>query len=320
MKNRTDTDCPLTAKPVNCSVLENSDTLEVRYNRILRHSHEEIYVFVDGTLIFTEVSEGSLNNLGYTMDEIKRMSPVDLEPLITASEFNTLIQPLRDGTENILCFQTMHERKDGSTYDVDVRLQYVDGLVPEFIAMVTDITERNQYEEELKALAFRDPGTDLYNRRFFLEQLAVTIDNTNRRASIIGLIIVDMDNLSFVNNSLGHLAGDKVILDVAKKIKTVFSRRSDIVARYGGDEFVVMCIDTDEADLIVKCHELKDLFNVPTHYEEHELIQTASIGICVANGKDSFVTVEGLIQGADDAMYASKAAGKNTVTVSGTCK
>jgi len=194
---------------LKCPFSDEIRKIRSRYSRILEHSFEEIYVFSDINLFFTEVSKGTLKNLGYTMDEMKSLSPVDIKPLVSATDFNTMIQPLRDGEVDILKFSTIHERKDGSTYDVDVRLQYVDeeesvfiAMVTDvternvFIAMVTDVTERNQYEEELKTLAFRDPGTDLYNRRFFLEHLNGTINNANRMHQSLGLILIDMDDFS----------------------------------------------------------------------------------------------------------------------------
>jgi len=289
--------------------------IRARYSRILEYSFEEIYVFTDANLFFTEVSKGTLKNLGYTMDEMRRLSPVDIKPLVSATDFNTMIQPLRDGEVDILKFSTIHERKDGSTYDVDVRLQYVADDAPVFIAMVTDVTERNQYEEELKTLVFRDPGTDLYNRRFFLEHLNGTINNANRMHQTIGLILIDMDDFSEVNNTYGHIAGDEIINDFAKKINNVFSRKTDVVARYGGDEFVVMCLDNKEQHLLAKCGQLLELLNQPFDYEGNAITQTASVGICIRNGADGEITTENLIRGADSAMYEVKHTGKNSFRV-----
>jgi len=299
----------------DCPFSDEIRKIRARYSRILEHSFEEIYLFADSNLFFTEVSKGTLKNLGYTMDEMKSLSPVDIKPLVSATDFNTMIQPLRDGEVDILKFSTIHERKDGSTYDVDVRLQYVDEDEPVFIAMVTDVTERNQYEEELKTLAFRDPGTDLYNRRFFLEHLNGTINNANRMHQSLGLILIDMDDFSNVNNTYGHIAGDEIIADFAKKINNVFSRKTDVVARYGGDEFVVMCLDNKEQHLLAKCGQLLELLNQPFDYEGNTIIQTASVGICIRNGADGEITAENLIRGADSAMYEVKHTGKNSFRV-----
>jgi len=300
---------------IDCPFSDEIQKIRSRYSRILEHSFEEIYVFSDKNLFFIEVSKGTLKNLGYTMDELRSLSPIDIKPLILPADFNTMIQPLRDGEIDILKFSTIHERKDGSTYDVDVRLQYIDEEDPVFIAMVTDVTERNQYEDELKTLAFRDPGTNLYNRRFFLEHLNGTINNANRMLQTVGLILIDMDDFSDVNNTYGHIAGDEIIADFAKKINNVFSRKTDVVARYGGDEFVVMCLDNKEQHLLAKCGQLIELLNQPFNYEGNQIIQTASVGICIRDGDDAEITAENLIRGADSAMYDVKHTGKNSFRV-----
>ena len=287
----------------------------IKYDKILKYSFEEIYVFDASTYKFIEVSKGALQNLGYTMDELKHLTSVDVKKGLTLDAFEDILVPLVNGTKDLAKFSSVIVRKDGSEYDVDVRLQYASGDTPVFIAMLTDVTERNLYEKELKALAFRDPGTNLYNRRYFLEHMEGTINHVNRMHSSIGLVLIDMDDFSKVNNKYGHLAGDEIIVKFASKIRNIFSRKTDVVARYGGDEFVVMCIDNTEEDLVKKCKELIELFNVPCHYEGNEILQTASIGICLRTGDCHLVTSEELIRGADKAMYEVKGHGKNDVMV-----
>ena len=286
-----------------------------KYNKILKYSFEEIYVFDAITYKFIEVSKGALQNLGYSLEELTQLTSVDVKKGLTIEAFEAILEPLIAGTKDIAKFSTINVRKDGSEYDVDVRLQYVPGDNPVFIAMLTDVTERNLYEKELRALAFRDPGTNLYNRRYFLEHMEGTINHVNRMHSSIGLILIDMDDFSKVNNKYGHLAGDEIIVKFASKIRNVFSRKTDVVARYGGDEFVVMCIDNTEEDLVIKCQELIKLLNVPCYYEGNEIMQTASIGICLRTGNCHLITSEDLIRGADEAMYEVKGHGKNACMV-----
>ena len=302
-------------EPMVCPVAIDADENKSRYNKILKYSFEEIYVFDAITYKFIEVSVGALNNLGYTLDELKHLTSVNVKKGLTIEAFESILAPLIAGDEDIAKFSTINVRKDGSEYDVDVRLQYVAGDNPVFIAMLTDVTERNAYERELKALAFRDPGTNLYNRRYFLEHMEGTINHINRMHSSVGLILIDMDDFSKVNNKYGHLAGDDIIVKFASKIRNVFSRKTDVVARYGGDEFVVMCIDNTEEKLVKKCNELIKLFNVPCYYEGNKIMQTASIGICLRAGNSHIVTSESLIRGADIAMYEVKGTGKNAVKV-----
>jgi len=302
-------------EPMICPIAIEAEENRSRYNRILKYSFEEIYIIDAKTLKFLEASKGAIINLGYTIYELKQLTPMDIKPTMTKAKCMKVFDSLISGKNDVAKLSTIHERKDGSTYDVDIRVQYAHGNEPVFIAMVTDVTERNAYENELKALAFRDPGTDLYNRRYFLEHMEGTINHVNRMHSAIGLVLIDMDDFSKVNNEYGHLAGDKIICDFAEKINDVFSRKTDVVARYGGDEFVVMCIDNSEITLLRKCNELIKRLQKPSYYEGNEIVQTASIGICLRDGDSNIVTSEDLIKGADIAMYQVKESGKNNVKV-----
>lgn len=125
-------------------------TLNARLRHILENSSDEIYLFNGSTLKFFQVSSGALRNLGYTMDELRRMTPVDLKPAFTEASFATLIEPLRSGKTKQLIFETRHCRKDGSCYPVEVRLQYADEQgEPTFFAIILDLTERKRVEAEL---------------------------------------------------------------------------------------------------------------------------------------------------------------------------
>ncbi len=290
-----------------------------RYKRVLETSFEEIYIFDGLSLKFIEVSKGTIQNLGYSLEEIKQLTPIDIKPLVSKSQFAELTKPLLDGSEELIKFETIHKRKDGSLYDVAVRLQYADGKDPVFIAMITDITEQKRYEEDLKILAFKDAGSGLYNRRFFLEELDVSVNNSKRDGSPIGLILIDLDDFSNVNNTHGHLVGDALILDIAKRIKKVFSRSGDIVARYGGDEFVVMCHNINFKDLNVKCNELVLLMNKTFEYHNLQINISASVGLCYSSCTDYLAGTD-FIQEADAAMYEAKAAGKNTFKICESCK
>ena len=141
-----------------------------RFARIVENSLNEIYVFDAETLKFTQANFGARKNMGYSAKEFRELTPVDIKPEITSDQFNELIEPLRKGTEELLVFETVHQRKDGSTYPVEVRLQFVqaaDGSV--FVAIIQDITERQKRTEELKlrdrAIAEVDTGVLITDAR-----------------------------------------------------------------------------------------------------------------------------------------------------------
>lgn len=136
------------------SITEISDrkrreSIQQRFGRLLRAAPSEIYVFDAETLRFVQTSQGAQDNLGYSSDELKALTPLDLKPF-SRSEFEELLAPLRSGETDLLTFETTHRRNDGSTYPVQVRLQLNrKDMRPVFIAIVLDITERVEREDEL---------------------------------------------------------------------------------------------------------------------------------------------------------------------------
>jgi PAS domain S-box-containing protein len=156
-----------------------------RFMAMLEQSLNEIYVFDATTLRFTYVNEEARRNLGYSMDELMNMTPVDLKPLFTNDSFRASVQPLIAGEKPRLVFETIHRRKDGTTYPVEVHLQLVgEGNGRAFLAVINDITERKKLEEEVAHVASfpalnPDPvlevGTDgsvLYANAAVMETLA----------------------------------------------------------------------------------------------------------------------------------------------------
>ncbi|MFQ5416368.1 MAG: PAS domain-containing protein, partial [Myxococcota bacterium] len=122
-----------------------------RFGRILEDSRNEIYLFDAETLRLIQVNRGARENLGYTMDELRQLTPLDLKPEFDAASFEELIAPLRDGTRRNVEFSTVHRRKDGSLYPVDVHLQVAaDEPSPLFVAIVLDVTEAKEVEETLR--------------------------------------------------------------------------------------------------------------------------------------------------------------------------
>jgi PAS domain S-box-containing protein len=131
------------------------------FGRILDRSDNEIYIFDDRTLHFLHVNHGGQANVGYSMDELRRMTPLDLTPEYTAESFESLIAALRNGTASAVRFTTRHVRKDGTLYPVDVHLQrsaFENQAV--FVAVILDISERRRVEKELHASRERAVAAD----------------------------------------------------------------------------------------------------------------------------------------------------------------
>jgi PAS domain S-box-containing protein len=127
------------------------EALTGRLGRILDRSSNEIYVFDAESLHFIQVNQGAQQNLGYTMEELKQLTPLDLKPEFSKNKFDRLIEPLRTAGKDQIVFETMHKRKDGTTYPVEVRLQLSRQEKPAvFVAVIQDISERRLAEQTLK--------------------------------------------------------------------------------------------------------------------------------------------------------------------------
>ncbi|MCH8208192.1 MAG: PAS domain S-box protein, partial [Nitrospinae bacterium] len=130
---------------------KKAENLSIRLGRILDNSFNEIYMFDASALKFIQVSQGACMNLGYSMEELRQLTPLDLNPEFTPEQFQALINPLRQGIKEIIIFETDHKRKNGTRYPVEVRLQLAKMETPHmFIAIIQDITERKKAEEKNK--------------------------------------------------------------------------------------------------------------------------------------------------------------------------
>lgn len=133
------------------SALKNAQSMSNRFGNILERSLNEIYVFDDETLRFVQVNRGARENMGYSADEFSEMTPVDIKPELTSEQFAELIQPLRDNAKKPLVFKTVHQRKDGSTYPVEVNLQLMIDETPNvFVAIIMDISETERRDALLR--------------------------------------------------------------------------------------------------------------------------------------------------------------------------
>jgi PAS domain S-box-containing protein len=129
----------------------HADALSQRLGRILDNSFNEIYVFDAETYCFSQVNQGALSNLGYVQQEINQLTPWDIKPEFNEKSFKAALEPLVRGEKDLLVFETEHQRKNGSTYPVEVRLQlYSTEVPPVFVAIIADISDRKQAEKIIK--------------------------------------------------------------------------------------------------------------------------------------------------------------------------
>jgi diguanylate cyclase (GGDEF)-like protein/PAS domain S-box-containing protein len=181
------------------------------------------------------------------------------------------------------------------------------GEVVGALGVSVDVTERKQAEERLSHMALHDDLTGLPNRSLFIDRLGHALARGRRESTRCAVLFIDLDRFKRINDSLGHRAGDQILLETADRIAGAL-RADDTVARLGGDEFTVLCegIATDDEALAIAdkvFEELGHLYEV----DDGELYITASIGVALSDGDAS---PEQLLQDADAAMYRAKGRGR----------
>ncbi len=181
----------------------------------------------------------------------------------------------------------------------------------ESLFIARDMTDRKKAEERLAYMAYHDPLTGLPNRITFNERLARDLARAKRRKEIVGVILFDLDRFKEVNDTLGHAAGDRLLVAVAERLLGIV-RETDTVARISGDEFCVLLPEhTDESGALQGARKIHNAFGTPFQIEGQDLHVTASIGISMfpCNGD----TPETLVKNADIAMFRAKAQGRDTL-------
>lgn len=193
-----------------------------------------------------------------------------------------------------------------------------DGSPLRMVGSMKNIDERKRSEAEIHRLAFYDALTSLPNRRLLIDRLQLTIAKKRRSQALGALMFLDMDRFKLLNDTHGHAMGDALLIQVATRLQTCL-RAGDTVARLGGDEFVVLLDElTAEPDVALQkaldvANKILGALNQP--YQLGTLIypSTPSIGVTLFSGLD--VTMDDVLKRADSAMYAAKAAGRNTIRV-----
>jgi diguanylate cyclase (GGDEF)-like protein/PAS domain S-box-containing protein len=212
-----------------------------------------------------------------------------------------------------------NRHKDGEIYLHWMNItaiQGADGNVTHYVATLTDITQRKNAEEEIRNLAFYDLLTGLPNRRLLIDRLQHALAAGVRSHNCGALLFIDLDDFKTLNDTLGHYVGDQLLVQVAQRLRACV-RGADTVARFGGDEFVVMLeglsqdIDTAAAECKKVGETVLGKLEAPYSLSGLDHRSTVSIGVALFN--EGRKDINELLKRADIAMYKAKAEGRNTM-------
>ena len=177
-----------------------------------------------------------------------------------------------------------------------------------------EIAEHKKTQHQLQHLAFHDPLTRLPNRSLFLDRLRQVINRTSQQPNyFFAVLFLDCDRFKLINDSLGHVVGDKLLVEVATRLKSCL-RSIDTIARLGGDEFAMLLQEVqDISNATCIAQRINEKLKLPFHIDEHEIFINVSIGIVL--GTKDYQQPERIIRDADTAMYRAKELGKGCYQV-----
>ncbi len=301
--------------------------------RLLTEDAQDVLWRTDARLIVTYISPADERLRGFRADEVVGRHVFEMFTEEGVAVVKAMIQRRAQeeasGTPvGFLNFQVQHRCKDGRLIWGEVMSKTdrnAQGEIIGYHGITREITERKRLEEQVRQLAFHDPLTHLANRRLMLEHLDQAMSASKRSHHHGALLFLDLDNFKSLNDTHGHSVGDLLLIEVAERLKACV-READTVARFGGDEFVVLLCELDTqpaeaseqaiavAEKIRKC--LSDLYVLQaapsgpaTGTIEHQC--TASIGVAIFRGRDE--SQSSVIDRADAAMYQAKKDGRNRI-------
>jgi diguanylate cyclase (GGDEF)-like protein/PAS domain S-box-containing protein len=279
---------------------------ELRFRKMVETAQEGVWVFDDDDhTIF--VNQKMATMLGVTTDDMMGRSMIDFMPELERQGVAAHLKSSQ--SSGIEQAELQFQMAGGELIWALVSTNPVpDGT----LAMVSDITERKAAEAALAYQAFHDSVTGLPNRALFLDRLGLAMAKSSRHHQMTAVLFLDLDRFKWVNDSLGHAAGDTLLVAAAARLRGAL-RPGDTMARFGGDEFAVLCEEIDDvSDGMTIAQRLAAALASPFTIEERPVNVSASIGLALAHAD---IEPEALIRDADAAMYMAKERGRDRIEV-----
>ncbi len=267
---------------------------------------------VSSTGAWLKVNQALSDILGYTEDEFLAM---DFQSVTLSDDLGLTLVKIHELQSGKIANCQMEQRyihKTGRTVWASWSVSAASDSKSEhanLIFQIQDITDKKRAEQQLEHEARHDALTELPNRPFFLGRLTTALAKTHEVVGYkVSVLFIDLDRFKYVNDSLGHLMGDQLLIGISERLRDCM-RPSDLVARLGGDEFTILVEGKfDDAEVTRIADRIQQKFSFPFDLDGHEVYSSASIGIL--HSSDKHLTAEDMMRDADTAMYQAKRAGK----------
>jgi diguanylate cyclase (GGDEF)-like protein/PAS domain S-box-containing protein len=298
---------------VNRRLLSDVKAQEEKFTTAFHSSPYAITLTRPSDGIIIEVNDGFVNMSGYEHAEVIGKSTLDLDLWVREEDRLDVINELAQGRE-IHDVEYQFRNKAGKivTGIFSANLVTINNEIC-ILSSIGDITLRKQMEQQLREMATHDSLTGLPNRTLLYDRCEIAMASAKRNNKIVVIMTLDLDFLKSVNDELGHDMGDRLLVAAAARL-TGSLRKSDTVARTGGDEFVILLWEVDhKTDAISVAEKILEDFRKPFIIDGNSLNVTISIGI--ATYPENGGTIEELLKTSDRLMYTAKQNGRNRLAV-----
>ncbi len=289
---------------MRAAVAESED----RFRSLVQHA-SDVIVVVDPGGVVTFASPSAEQVLGRSSTDLIDTKLVDIVAPGDFAAFAAFLDhaPMPRAQPQTTEVRLVHgsgELRHAEVVVID--LQHEPGVQGTLVT-IRDVTERAQFEAELKHLASHDSLTGLANRALFSDRVSHALARIARHGQLVGVVFVDLDDFKTVNDSLGHLAGDELLMTVANRLRSSL-RTADTAARLGGDEFAILLEDIESAeDAIPIVERISWALQQPVIIDGRPVQLGATMGVAIGRAASS---TEELLRNADTAMFNAKVAGK----------